>query len=147
MSRSRVLAVLAIGACCAPAAPAAASSSTASARMVTKLNEFRAKRGLPTLRHAPRLEQSGSAHARRLIAGDYLAHASFSAPFRTKGEVIAMHRGARFRASITIRRWLRSPSHRPLLLSRAFRYVGAGRATGNFAGRRATVWVLRFGGR
>jgi uncharacterized protein YkwD len=138
--------MLAFVACCAPAAPAAAHGTSAPARMVAKINEFRAVRGLPALRAAPKLERSGIGHAHRLMAGDYLAHASFRAPFDTKGEVIAMHRGWRFRASLTIRRWLRSPSHRPLLLSRSFGYVGAGRATGRFGSHRSTIWVVRFGG-
>jgi uncharacterized protein YkwD len=44
-----------------------------------------------------------------------------------------------------VRAWLASPVHREIILSGVYRYIGIGWATGRFQGRRATVWVVRFG--
>jgi uncharacterized protein YkwD len=42
---------------------------------------------------------------------------------------------------------MNSPPHRALILSPGFRWLGAGIARGRLTGRRATTWVLHFGGR
>ena len=56
-----------------------------------------------------------------------------------------MHFGRRAQVRRTVRRWLRSPAHRSLLLSGRFRALGAGQAVGSYRGRRATTWVLHLG--
>jgi uncharacterized protein YkwD len=43
--------------------------------------------------------------------------------------------------------WLRSPSHRAVILTRSMNLVGAGMVRGRFRGRRATIWVVQTGRR
>jgi uncharacterized protein YkwD len=77
-------------------------------------------------------------HARRIRASDR---------FTRLGELLAWHPGRSPRASRTVRRWVRSPSHSPLLLGRRFRFVGVGRVHGKRRGRRRTTWVVHLGAR
>jgi uncharacterized protein YkwD len=149
MSGPRVLALSCVAACAALVpGPALAAGSTPP--MIAKVNKVRAKRGLPRLRYSRSLGRSSGRFARHLMRVDRFGHAArihASGHFRMLGEVLAIHSGwgARYRA--VIRGWLRSPPHRVLLLSRALRYVGAGRARGRFRGRRSTIWVVQFGAR
>jgi uncharacterized protein YkwD len=129
------------------AAPERGSSERA---MVDAVNEVRRAHDLRPLRSAPALEHSADAFASKLMKLDLFAHADrivCRGRFRALSELIAIHRGWRPRARRTVRRWLRSPSHRPLVLSSRFRYLGAGLSRGLFPGRLVTVWVLRLGDR
>lgn len=47
-------------------------------------------------------------------------------------------------AARTVSEWLASPSHRAVLLSPQYRYVGLGLAGGYFGSTRAEIWVDRF---
>jgi uncharacterized protein YkwD len=82
---------------------------------------------------------------------NYFGHASrISASrrlFRRVGEALEFHSGDHARASLAVKRWKRSPSHRRLLLSPSFHWIGAGRAAGGFRGRSATIWVVQLGAR
>ena len=116
--------------------------------MVRKLNKFRRRHGLGPLRYSADLSRSATRYASFLIRTDRFGHASriwTSKRFSSAGETLAYQPGWRVRRSQAIRMWLRSPGHRPLLLTRSFRYVGAGRSKGRFGSRRATIWVLHFG--
>ena len=129
------------------AVPATAGASTPSP-IVRKLNAFRAHHGLGPLRYSPSLARSSTRFAHYIARSDRFGHASrirASASFRLLGEALAYTRGWRIRRSYVIRRLLRSPGHRPLLLSRTFNYVGVGRVRGRLGRGRATVWVLQFG--
>src|SRR5919109_443366 len=147
MSRARV------GACCALVAIAALAHTPTDAgastpAMVRKINAYRNANGLPSLRYSPSLGRSSTAYASRMMATDYFGHASriqASSSFSRLGEVLAYYRGWRIVRSAIVRRWLRSPTHRAVLLSRSFRYVGAGRSRGYFDGSRTTIWVAQFG--
>jgi uncharacterized protein YkwD len=147
MSRARV------GACCALVALAALAHTPADAAattpaMVTKINAYRNANGVPSLRYSPSLGRSSTAFAAHLMATDRFGHDSHihaSSSFSRLGEVLAYYRGWRIVRSAIIRRWLRSSTHRAVLLSRAFRYVGAGRSRGYFGGSRATQMVAQFG--
>lgn len=115
--------------------------------MIDGINWWRASSGLKPLRESRKLRRSSKARARRLIRHDYFAHpARLRVPtFDRVGEVLALHGGRRGRILRTIRRWSRSPTHRHVLLSPRFRRIGAGKASGRYRGRRATIWVVRVG--
>jgi uncharacterized protein YkwD len=128
-------------------ATGAAKTPDPAERMVAAINEVRAKHGLGPLRVAPKLVAGSSRLAKAVIRTDSFNHGSSyrNAGFRTAGEAMAYNRGWSKRTGPTIRMWLRSPAHRALVLSRSFRYAGAGMARGNFAGGASTVWVAQFG--
>jgi uncharacterized protein YkwD len=123
--------------------------SSAERAMFAAVNRARAARGRRSLRGSSALNRSAHRYAAWMLRNDYFGHLSrirAGGNFRRIGETLAIHsyRGAGIRP--TVRMWLRSPEHRPLLLSRGFRAVGAGQAVGLYQGRRATTWVLHFGG-
>ena len=130
----------------AVAAPAAAVPREP--RMVAKINAARERHGLPPLRPSRSLTRSARAYAAHLMRIDWFGHADrirASPRFRMLGEVLAWHSDRRPRRSGTVRRWLASPGHRKLILKRAFRWIGAGRAVGRFGGGPATIWVVQLG--
>lgn len=118
--------------------PAEASTRT---RMVKTINYVRSWGHIPALRYSPRLSERAAAWARHLLRTGRMAHSSSGT-----GEVIEWHPGSRPRIRRAVDAWLRSPSHRRVILSRRYRRAGAGRAVGYVQGRRTTVWVVRFGG-
>jgi uncharacterized protein YkwD len=128
----------------ATAAPAADDPST---RMIEAINDVRAAHRLPPLREAPRLIGAASGQARSVIRSDSFQHGSSfrNAGFRTAGEAMAYNRGWSRRTRPAIRMWMNSPGHRALVLSRSFRYVGAGIARGRLGGTPTTIWVAQFG--
>jgi uncharacterized protein YkwD len=116
--------------------------------IVGKINQVRQAHGLPALRYAPSLERSSRRFARHLMRIDRFAHApriQASSRFHLLGECLGRQSGWRLRASRMVHGWLNSPTHRAILLSRAFNSVGAAPARGNFWGRRTTIWVAQFG--
>ena len=146
MSRSSLAWLLVAGLMVVPAASAVAKSD--STRMVAAINKTRATHGLPALRQAPTLSRSSTRFAQHLMASDVFGHDSrihASSRFRRVGEVLSISRGLKLRPRGAVRGWMRSPSHRFLLLDRNFRFVGAGPARGSFLGRSSTLWVAQFG--
>jgi uncharacterized protein YkwD len=120
-----------------------------SAAMIKKVNEKRRSSGLPTLQTSEALTGSARSYARYMLKNDYFAHlASIRAGgnFLTVGETLEWHSGWRAQVRATFRRWMGSPTHRALLLSPAFGYIGAGKARGRFGRRPATAWVAHLGG-
>jgi uncharacterized protein YkwD len=135
----------------AVAAPAAPSRAAA---VVELLNETRADRGLAPLRFDRRLARSALRHSRDMVANHYFAHdsrsgARFSARIARTGwmrgrgrwrvgETLAWGVGDHATPAPVVRAWLRSPSHRRIVLSPGFTLVGAGIVPGTpFRGRRA----------
>ena len=117
--------------------------------MLRQVNAVRAAHGLGPLRGAPRLERSAGRYARWILRADRFEHQPrirASSRFRRLGENLELHRGHGPRVRYTVRTWMRSPGHRALILSRGFRWLGAGTAKGRYGGRAATTWVLHFGG-
>ncbi len=128
--------------------PAAAAAAPREPEMVTAINAARERHGLGPLRLTRSLERSSRAFAGRLMRTDVFSHAASiqaSPRFRALGEILALHTDRRPRRRSTLRRWLNSPGHRAIILSRAFSRVGAGRAVGRFGRSRATIWVVQFG--
>ena len=124
------------------------SSAAAADAMVQKINQVRVQNGLRTLAPSGSLNGSSQRFAQYLMAQDALAHrASPSTSYPTAGEVLAMHPGGRGRIGATIAKWMRSPSHRAVLLSPSMREMGAGVARGRFGRSRAVIWVVQVGKR
>ena len=121
--------------------------ATPEAGMVREINAVRTAHGLRTLRLSPSLRASARRRSHLMLVRDVFAHFPSSArSFSPIGEVIAIKRGWRPGAAVTVSRWMRSPPHRAVLLYPSLRYVGPGQARGRFQGRRATTWVVRVGG-
>ena len=130
-----------------PAEAAAAGKGRAAERaLVEAVNDARQRHGLRPLRQSRPLARSAGRAARRLMKRDSFHHTGGPAGSRSWGEAIAAHRGWRARARRTVRGWLRSASHRAVLLGR-FRGIGAGMKRGRMGRRLMTVWVLHVGGR
>jgi uncharacterized protein YkwD len=139
----------------APAAIFALTPETATAAaptrtMVSKIDAFRAARGLPRLRVSGSLRKSARRYSHHLMRRGVFAHAAriqASRRFRTLGEILEIHYDRRARATFAFHQWLRSPSHRAAILNSSFRWIGAGRTAGRFRGHGATIWVVHFGRR
>ena len=146
---SAALASLAIVLAAAPALGSGRSAtSSATDAMVQKINQVRARHGLRELSPSGSLYGSSQRFAQHLMASDRLAHRSRpSTSYETAGEVLALHMGHRSRVGSTIAKWMRSPSHRAVLLSRAMREMGAGVAYGRYGRSAATIWVVQVGRR
>lgn len=141
------LVMLAIAVSAAQPAMAAPAETEAA---LDAINKARAGAGLRPLALSPALTRSSAAFAGRIMRTGVFAHAGTihaAGGFKRLGECIAMHTGRAARPGRTVRRWLASPGHRPLLLSRGFRQAGAAAVQGRFNGRRSTVWVLQLGAR
>jgi uncharacterized protein YkwD len=140
---SRLAIVLALALSVVSTAAAGAKDRPA---MVDTINRARAKHGVHALRHSPALSRSAKRYARHLLRTGSFGHAGrirAGKQFSHLGELLARHRGRKPRRSRTVRAWMRSPWHRPVLLGRQFRLVGVGRAQG----RRRTIWVVHLGAR
>jgi uncharacterized protein YkwD len=118
--------------------------------MVDTINRARAKHGAGALRHHRALSRSARRYARHMMRTGSFGHAGrirASDRFSQLGELLARHPGRKPRRSRTVRRWVHSPWHSPVLLGRQFRFVGVGRVYGGFRGRRRTIWVVHLGAR
>lgn len=139
-----LLAILAL------AMPAAAGAASPSQIVVSEINEARSRAGLGRLEVSPSLGTSARKYAYWMMANDYFGHVASiraSSMFDRLGEVLEWHSGRSTQPRRAVARWLRSPPHRAVLLSPAFRYVGVGRSYGRYGSRRATMWVGHFGAR
>jgi uncharacterized protein YkwD len=131
-------------------APASAKRvrAAAASSMIGKINQVRARNGLRPLRVSSSLIGSSSRFSSWLLGRGVLAHrsrVSAGGHFRRLGEALAMYGGRGIGVSSTVRLWLRSPSHRAVILTRSMNLVGVGVAQGRFRGRRATIWVVQTG--
>ena len=116
--------------------------------MVDKVNQVRARNGLRGLRASGSLAGSSHRFAAHLMQVNLLAHrARPSTSYPQAGEVLAMHTGRRARVGSTVAGWMRSPSHRAVLLDSSMRDMGAGLAHGRFGRSRAVIWVVQVGKR
>jgi uncharacterized protein YkwD len=141
---ARLAIVLALALSVLPSAATAGGSDRPA--MVDTINRARAKHGAPALRHNASLSRSARRYARHLLRTGNFGHAGrirADGRFTHLGELLARHRGRKPRRSRTVRGWLLSPWHRPVLLGNQFRLVGVGRAQG----RRRTIWVVHLGAR
>jgi uncharacterized protein YkwD len=117
--------------------------------MVAAVNAARARRGLGPLQPSASLRRSATGQSVWMLKADRFSHRSrihASRRFRFLGEAIGYHTGWSASVGWLVRHWLNSPPHRKLLLSKRFRYLGAGMSRGRFKRTRATAWTLHFGG-
>jgi uncharacterized protein YkwD len=141
---SRLAVVLALALSVLPGA--AASGAKERPAMVDTINRARAKHGVHALRHSTALSRSARRYARHLVRTGTFGHAGrirAGRQFKHLGELLARHPGRKPRRSRTVRGWMRSPWHRPVLLGHQFRLVGVGRVHA----RRRTIWVVHLGTR
>jgi uncharacterized protein YkwD len=150
----RVRLVIGLAAIVAATTPAAARSGGAApdagSAMIDRINEVRAGNGLRPLRASSSLSGTSRRFAKHLMRRDALYHRarpSTSRRYRRAGEILAMHIGRRDRVAATLRSWMRSPTHRSIILGSSWRELGAGVAHGRFGRRRAVVWVVQTGRR
>ena len=134
------------------ALPAHASAkrvhAAAASSMIGTINHVRARHGLPALRANTSLIGSSGRFSSWLLGRGLLAHrsgVSASGHFKRLGEALAMHGGRGLGVRGIVRMWLRSPTHRAVILTRSMNLVGAGAAQGRFRGHRATIWVVQTG--
>lgn len=148
MSALRPIAAIVAVACTLLLAPAAAQARKSPSPMVDKINRARLANGIRPMRYSSSLSGSSSRFARHLAASQRFAHSSrirASGRFSRLGEILALMRGWDVQRDLTLAYWLNSPSHRAVLLSPAFRYVGAARTSGYFAGSPVMFWAVQFG--
>lgn len=138
MARIRTLLAAAIVAAAMSMLAPAPAAAGPKKQMVKTINFVRGWAHLHGLRGSARLSAKANRWARHLLRIKVLQHS------RAQGEVIEYHTGGAPRVRATVNSWLNSPAHRTVLMSRSFRRVGAGRATGWMNGRRVTIWVVRF---
>jgi uncharacterized protein YkwD len=99
--------------------------------LLDAVNYARTVRGLRPVRLGSSLQRRAHAYARKLIRTDRWAHASL--PYGV-GENLAMGPARTMGARAVVRRWLRSPPHRYVLLWPPARSAGFGVARGRFWG-------------
>jgi uncharacterized protein YkwD len=147
----RIAALLAISVGLVVALPAAsAPAKSAEVTMYDKINSIRKANGLRELRGSWSLVLSAKRYARSMMRADYFGHQAripVASGWGAVGETLSWHRGWAAKPRQTVSRWMHSPGHRALLLSSRFRRIGMGKARGNYAGTRATMWVVHVGRR
>ena len=134
------------------AAPVIASERTANeASLFQFINQARTHRGLAPLRVHAALGSAALAHSRDMMDRDYFSHSSPSgatcaarvlrAGYSTSGyrswavaEVIGWGMDSAGTPSAVFDSWMRSASHRAIILGRRWRDVGIGCASGTFTG-------------
>jgi uncharacterized protein YkwD len=142
--RCIALSVLALAIAPAPA------GAVADAALVTAVNAERAKHSLPSLQPSRSLRRSAQRYSRWLMRRDAFGHQTRIPASRKRfdllGENLALNTGPDPGAHAVVRSWLRSPSHRRVVLARRMRWIGAAKSRGSFRGRPATIRVLHVGG-
>ena len=128
-----------------PAAPAAANAQRDA---IDQLNKIRRSHGLSALRPSRSLHRSSTRYAEHIVSTGYFGHESriaVSSAFGRAGETLEMHSGWQPEPSLAIQGWMNSPTHRAVLLSSEFRWVGMGIAKGRNANGPYTIWVAHVG--
>jgi uncharacterized protein YkwD len=130
--------------------PASAPAAEAEREAIDAVNDVRRASGLPALRVSSDLNRSAGAYARRMIRLDFFGHGpsiDVAGAFRSAGETLAWHSGRHPQPRKIVSRWMDSPGHRAILMSRSFRWVGIGLARGRLNSTAATTWVAHVGDR
>jgi uncharacterized protein YkwD len=128
-----------------PTAPAAANAQRDA---IDQLNKIRRSHGLSALRPSRSLHRSSTRYAEHIVSTGYFGHESriaVSSAFGRAGETLEMHSGWQPEPSLAIQGWMNSPTHRAVLLSSQFKWVGMGIAKGRNANGPYTIWVAHVG--
>lgn len=134
-------------------------------QMLKLLNRARASRGLAAVRVVTPLDRAALKHSRDMIARDYFSHSSLAGvtvaararragyspsgcSLWTVGEVIAWGKSTRGTPGSVFRAWMRSRSHRSIILGKRWRDVGIGCYRGTFKGMSGVImYTVDFGRR
>jgi uncharacterized protein YkwD len=130
--------------------PAAQAAANAQRDAIDQLNQIRRSHDLKELRPSPSLHRSSTRYAEHMVDTDYFGHGSriaVSSRFGRAGETLELHSGWEPEPGLAINGWMNSPTHRAVLLSSQFRWVGMGIARGRNANGPYTVWVAHVGAR
>src|SRR4051812_6357643 len=114
MTRVRIAALLALLVCLL-VMPAHAAANSPTLQMLRKVNAFRAKHGVRPVHLSHSLPKTAPASSPHMLHSGSFGHASTihaSRRYRTLGEIIEMHRGARAGVGLTFHDWVNSPPHR-----------------------------------
>jgi uncharacterized protein YkwD len=142
-----------------PAAATAGPGMNGTEReVVRRLNDVRARQGLPRLYASRALGRAADRHSRDMLRSDFFDHySSDGTPFdrrvrrhakaRRVGETLAAIGRRRGGAGTVVRMWMRSPPHRAIVLSRGFRRVGIARRWGRLGGAKQAVVTADFASR
>ncbi len=128
----------------APAAEAHPSPSP----MVDSINRVRSEYGLSALHYSPSLARSSARFVRHLGRTNRFAHAAqirANSRFSKLGEVLARTPGRDVRRAQALAGWLASRSHRAVLLSPSFSFIGAARTATGSRGNKAVLWAVQVG--
>lgn len=120
----------AVAALSAPA-KADAAPTKMEKRLINRINDVRAANGMRRVRVASRLQSGAHSWARHLRRADSFYHARLASG---TSEIIAWGTCSYATPRVVVRMWLNSSSHRPHLLDRSARRVGAGWNSGNWRG-------------
>jgi uncharacterized protein YkwD len=139
---------------------ASAATNPPRTQLLRALNHARSAHSMPKLASARALHSAALRHSEDMIARNYFAHTSptgstltyrivrsgfVSGHWWRGAETLAWGTGARAGAAATVAAWLRSATHRAIVLSPSFRWVGIARYCGRFAGYSgACVWTADF---
>lgn len=134
-------AIIAFGSSPAPAGAATVTAESLSAQMISLINNARTARGLVPYRTDSRLNALTAERAARMASSGILSHAaagpSIAATLNARGiqwygygEVIGWsgYPWGSQAVSHIVSMWMASSSHKPLLISKTYNYVGAGLA-------------------
>ena len=148
MARIRILLALALALCAIGAVTtASATASPPYERMMKKVNEYRKDHGLKRVKYSKSLRGSAKKYAHWMMDHHYFGHQDrihASSKYRRLGEILEYQRGGS-NVSLAFKTWIRSSSHRAIILDRNFNYAGAGLAHGQYRGHYSTFWVMHFG--
>jgi uncharacterized protein YkwD len=128
--------------------PAATAAANPQQEAIGQLNEVRRANGLPALHGSAALDRSSTRYARHMVDMHRFGHASriaVASQFARAGETLALHPGWTPLPDQTLDEWMSSPTHRAVLLSRSYRWIGIGIARGRIGSRLVTVWVAHVG--
>ena len=122
-------------------------------RMLDLHNERRRSQDLRRLCVHPALQRAARDHSQDMIRRDFFEHGNVGKRLKrhgynwsTYGENILADPGSPS-PSPSFDDWMDSDSHRGHILSRRFKEVGIGLATGTHKGERKTMWTADFGSR
>ena len=122
-------------------------------RMLDLHNERRRSQELRRLCVHPALQRAAREHSQDMIRRDYFRHGDVGKRLKrhgynwsTCGENILSDPGSPSPGP-SFDEWMDSQSHRDNILSRRFKEVGIGLATGTHNGERKTMWTADFGSR
>jgi uncharacterized protein YkwD len=139
--------------------------NTAERRVLHLINASRKRHGLHTVRLRSSLYHAAKAHSRSMIGKDYFSHYSYSGATPAErilsygytqtgctywkvGECIGWGKDDVGTARAIFHKWMKSSGHRAIILTKAWRDVGVGRATGTFEGLSGVrMFTIDFGRR